>query len=89
MILSEERQSYLARIILDDLWKDSLIDFSDEGTALRAVKEAFSSWVKEEDNVDQIIRNKIASLKRLLVEGSSEWEVMYKKYYEEEMNRRG
>ncbi len=89
MIFSEERQSHLARQIIDGLWKDSLVDFRDEGLALRKTKEALAQWVRDEDNLDEVVRKKIASLKRALIEGSSEWEVMYKKYYEEEMRRRG
>lgn len=89
MMLSEDKQSHLAHLIIDGLWKDELVNYSDEGLALRKVKEAISEWVQQEDNIEVIVRKKIGSLKRALVEGSSEWEIMYRKYYEEEMNKRG
>lgn len=89
MIISEDRQSYLARFVIDGLWKDQLIDFKDEGLALRKAKEAFAQWVKEEDNIDDIVKQKVSSLKRNVIEGSPEWDVMYRKYYEDEVKKRG
>jgi hypothetical protein len=33
------------------------------------------------------VRRKIESQKRPIVEGSDEWDVLYRKYYEEEVGR--
>lgn len=89
MILSEERQSHLAHIITDGLWNDDLVDFSDEDAAMRASKKAIVEFVKENLEIDRKAREKVASLKRNVVEGSPEWDTLYKKYYEEEMSRYG
>lgn len=89
MILSEERQSHLAHVIVDGIWNDDLVDFTDDDAALRVAKKAIVEWVKEEDNLDQTVRDKVASLKRNVIEGTPEWEIMYSKYYEEEMVKRG
>lgn len=89
MILSEERQLHFARIITDGLWNDDLVDFSDDDLALRVARQAITEFVKEDLEIDQKAREKVASLKRSVVEGSPEWEILYKKYYEEERNRRG
>ncbi len=89
MILSEDRQSHWAHLITDSVWNDDLIDFSDEDQALRATKKAIAEFVKEDQDIDTAARNKVASLKRGVMEGSPEWDIMYKKYYEEERGKRG
>lgn len=89
MMISEDRQSHLARILTDRVYDDDLVDFSDEDMALRIAKKALAEFVKEDEQVDAKAREKVASLKRNVIEGSPEWDVLYKKYYEEERNRRG
>ena len=89
MILSEERQSYWAHLITDSIWNDDLVDYTDEDLALRLAKKAIVAFVNEDVEIDKRAREKVASLKRNVMEGSPEWDVMYKKYYEEERNKRG
>lgn len=89
MIISEDRLSHLAHIVTDGVWNDDLVDFSDEDQALRLAKKALNEFVKAEADLDTQARAKVASLKRNVVEGSPEWDVMYKKYYEEERGKRG
>jgi len=89
MNLSEDRQSHLAHIVTDKVWGDDIADFSDDDLALRATKKAITEFVKEHNDIDKKAREKVASLKRGVLEGSPEWEIMYKKYYEEEKNRHG
>jgi len=89
MILSEDRQSHLAHLVTDKVWGDDIADFSDDDEALKATKKAIVFFVREVSEIDQKAREKVASLKRGVLEGTSEWEILYKKYYEEEKNRRG
>lgn len=89
MILSEERQTHWAHMITDKVWGADIADFSDDDEALRATKKAIIAFVKEDSDIDTKAREKVASLKRNVMEGTSEWEIMYRKYYEEEKNRRG
>lgn len=89
MILSEERQNHWAHIITDKVWGDDIVDFADDDEALRIAKKAIVLFVREDMEIDTKAREKVASLKRSIMEGTSEWEIMYKKYYEEEKNRRG
>lgn len=89
MILTEDRQSHLAHLVTDKVWGDDIADFSDDDEALKATKKAIIAFVKEVAEIDQKAREKVASLKRNVLEGTSEWEILYKKYYEEEKNRRG
>lgn len=88
MILSEERQSHWAHLLTDSIWNDDLVDYTDEDQALRLAKEAIKQFVKEDSDIDIKARAKVASLKRGVMEGSPEWDIMYKKYYEEERGKK-
>jgi hypothetical protein len=89
MILTEERQTHLAHVIADTIWEDDMIDFTDDEVAIRMAKKAIADFVKEDQAIDDAARAKVSSLKRNVVEGSPEWDILYKKYYEEERKRRG
>ncbi|PWU21719.1 MAG: DUF507 domain-containing protein [Bdellovibrio sp.] len=89
MIISEDRQSHLAHVITDSIWEDDLVDYSDEDLALRLAKKAIAEFVREDEEIGRKARDKVASLKRGVVEGSPEWDILFKKYYEEERGRRG
>lgn len=89
MIVSEDRQSHLARLIVDGIWNDDLVEYSDEDAALRMAKKGLAKFVAESEEIDEFVRDKVLSLKRGVPEGSNEWDVLYSKYYEEEMVRRG
>jgi hypothetical protein len=91
VIISEDRQNYLARLVIDGLWGDELIDFDEdeEDVIVRAARLLIQAWTQEQGDIDENIRAKITSIKRGVSEGSPEWNVLYKKYFQEEMSRRG
>jgi len=86
--LTEDRISHLSHIVLDRLYKDDIADFPDEGQALREAKKVFSQYLRIEDEVDTFVRQKIAKLSRRVPEGGREWDILYRKYFEEEMAKR-
>ncbi len=89
MIISEDRQLHLAHIVTDKVWGDDIVDFKDDDLALKAAKMGIIAFVKEDIEVDKKAREKVASLKRDVMEGTREWDILYKKYYEEERGRHG
>lgn len=88
MKISEDRISHLAHLVWDGLYNDKLADYSDDEEALKCIKRAMTDYLKTDDQIDDAVRNTIASLKRGVQEGSREWDILYRKYYEEEANRR-
>ncbi len=82
--LSEERISHLAHLIIDKLWKDDVVDFNDEGLALRVIKEAFAEIVKAYEDADKNVRAKISPD---IPEGSREWTMQYKRLYDQELTK--
>ena len=89
MILSEDRQTHLAHVVTDKVWGDDIVDFSDDDIALRAARIAIVAFVREDAEIDKKARAKVESLKRGVMEGTREWDILYKKYYDEEKKRHG
>lgn len=88
MRLSSDRISHIAHLVVDGIWKDDLVDYSDDERALQEVKDAITGFLQVEDDIDTAVRNKIRSLSKDIPEGSREWDVLFKKYFEEEMNKK-
>jgi len=82
--LSDSRISHLAHLVLDGLRKGQLGEFPNEGRALAETKQVLHEFFQREDQLDDIVRRKIQSLSRHVPPGSREWDVLYRKYFEEE-----
>lgn len=89
MKFSDDRISHIAHVIHKGLTKDGLVAYTDEDKAHREIKKTLIEYLKVEDAADEAAREKVASLKRGVLEGSREWEVLYRKYFEEEMAKKG
>ena len=89
MKLSEARVLFLARESLAKLRDEGLAEISNFPLALRQARELVAQFNEQGDELDQIVRRKIASIKRGIVEGSNEWQLLYKRYRDEEMRKKG
>ena len=88
MKLSREKILRLSHLILDRLNHDEEVEFFTEPQELRQeIVKLISDEMKADEAIDVIVRRKIESQKRAIVEGSDEWDVLYRKYYEEETAR--
>lgn len=85
--LSENRISHLAHLIIDGLWKEDLADFPNEARALAETKGVLTEFFNLDDRLDEIVRQKIQSLSRAIPPGSREWDILYRKYLEEELKK--
>lgn len=82
--LSADRQNYLTRLIVDELLKNNLaLDASSKDLVFHAVKKALSLFAEEWVEVDLRAREKVSGIKRDIVPGGSEWEVLYSRFVEE------
>jgi hypothetical protein len=55
---------------------------------LREIKRSITAELQFEDEADTAARRTIQSLSRRVPEGSPEWDVLYRKYRDEELRRR-
>jgi len=83
---SEDRISHLSHLILEGLWNDDLVDYDDEGRALAVLKQTLTRLLTVEDQVDSAVRDKLQRQKKIV--GSREWQILYDKYFREEMQKR-
>jgi uncharacterized protein len=89
MKLSDARILYLARESLVRLRDEKLAQIPNFQVALRHARELIEQWVEQGDSIDLNVRKKISSLKRGVVEGSAEWSILYRRYREEELRKKG
>ena len=88
MRLSREKILRLSHLILNRLNHDEDVEFFTEPQELRQeIVKLISDEMKADEAIDAIVRRKIESQKRTIVEGSDEWDVLYRKYFEEEVAR--
>ncbi len=89
MRLSEDRISHLSHLILEGIIGEGLVTPSQaDEKVLREIKRTVSAELRFEDEADSAARRTIQSLARRVPEGSPEWEVLYRKYMDEEIRRR-
>jgi hypothetical protein len=86
--LSREKILRLSHLILDHLNKDEEIEYFADPQEIRGeIVKMISDEMKTDEAIDVLVRRKIESQKRTIQEGSDEWDVLYRKYYEEEVGR--
>jgi hypothetical protein len=86
--LSREKILRLSHLILDHLNKDEEIEYFADPQEIRTeIVKMISDEMKTDEAIDALVRRKIESQKRTIQEGSDEWDVLYRKYYEEEVGR--
>ena len=88
MKLSREKILRLSHLILDYIEDDEALDYFVKPQELRQqIVRIIESEMRTDEAIDALVRRKLESQKRPIVEGSDEWEVLYRKYYEEEVHR--
>jgi hypothetical protein len=86
--LSRDKVVRLSHLIFNEFNNDEEIEFFAEPSEIRQdIFKMIESEMKADEAIDAIVRRKIETQKRPIVEGSDEWEVLYRKYYEEEAAR--
>ena len=89
-MLSDEKVTHLSHILMRGLIAKKLVALKgDEAAARKVIKRVIAGELKAGEQIDAAVRKKIDSYSRKIVEGSPEWEILYKKFYQEEEARRG
>ena len=86
MRLTREKVNLLSHQVTDKLASLDAVEFIEDRNTIRlAVVDILTKWLKKEEEIDKAARHKIESQKRSIPEGSGEWDILYRKYYDEEM----
>ena len=89
MLLSDDKFSHLSHVILGTLKKTAGVRLSgEEGKVLREIKRVLAEELAQEEEIDRVVRARLASYSRPILEGSAEWETLYRKGCEEEGRKR-
>jgi hypothetical protein len=66
------------------------IELADETNEVRLeIMRQMQGLLREEQQMDQAVRQKIQSQKREIAEGSAEWDILFRRYYSEELRKLG
>ena len=90
MRLSREKIVRLSHQITEVLVSSDEVEFvEDRDTIRQQVVQILTDTLKEEEKADAEVRKRITSQKKEILEGSEEWDVLYRKYYADELRRMG
>lgn len=88
--LSRDKLNVVARAVSEGLAQMDDIEFIEDKNTIRLeVRRLLEELLKEEEKIDQAARQKIESQRRTITEGSTEWDILYRKYYNEEVKKLG
>ena len=88
--LSREKINSLSKQILGLLSNNDLVEFLDDPNEIRLViVKAIEEEMRLYESLDRKAIDKIQSQKKSIEEGSREWEILYRKYYNEELTKLG
>jgi len=86
--LSREKVLRLSHLVLHALNNDDGVEFFADVQEIRGdIVGLIEGEMKTDEAIDAIVRRKIETQKKTIIEGSDEWEVLYRKYYEDEVTR--
>ena len=90
MRISRDKVNKLAHTIADALAEIPECDFlEDRNTIRQEARKALEELLTAETKLDAAARQKIASQRKIILEGSQEWEILYRKYYNDEVRKLG
>ena len=90
MRVSRDKVNKVAHVVTDALAEMDELDFVEDRNTIRlVVRKILEEVLNHEEKIDQAARHKIENQKRTILEGSQEWDILYRKYYNEEVKKLG
>ena len=88
MRLSRAKVNHLSRLVIEAMVADDRVRISSDQNDIRLeIVRLITEEIERDAMVDELVRTKITSQKRDFPEGSREWEILYRQYYQEEMEK--
>ena len=90
MRLSREKIVRISHQLVELLVQSNEVEFiEDRDTIRQHVVQTMTNVLREEEKIEAEVRKRITSQKKEILEGSEEWDVLFRKYYSEELRRQG
>jgi hypothetical protein len=88
--LSPDKVNRLAHTVADALAELEQVEFLEDRNSIRTeARRILEMLLKQEERIDLAARAKIESQRRTITEGTQEWDILYRKYYNEEVKKLG
>ncbi len=68
---------------------DEVEIFEEPNTIRQEIVKILTDLMHEEEKIDEAVKARITSQKRTIPEGGGEWEILYRKYYSDELRKLG
>jgi len=88
--LSRDKVNKLAHSVADALTAMDQVEFIEDPNSIRMeARRILEELLAAEEKIDHAARQKIESQRRTITEGTQEWDILYRKYYNEEVKKLG
>jgi len=88
--ISRDKLNVLARAVAEALKQLDQVEFIEDPNTIRQQARTYlEELLRAEVQIDRAARAKIESQKRTILEGTQEWDILYRKYYQEEVKKLG
>ena len=88
--ISRDKMNVLAKVATEALVQMENVEFIEDRNTIRLeLRRILEDLLKEEAKIDQSARQKIENQRRTILEGTQEWDILYRKYYNEEVKKLG
>ena len=90
MRINRDKLNKLAHTVADTLADINEVGFNEDRNTIRQeARKALEHLLEEEVRIDNAARLKIANQRKIIQEGSQEWDILYRKYYNDEVRKLG
>ena len=90
MRINPDKLNKLAHTVADTLADIDQVGFlEDRNTIRQEARKALAGLLTQEAGIDTAARLKIANQRKIIMEGSQEWDILYRKYYNDEVRKLG
>jgi hypothetical protein len=88
--LSREKINFLSKRLIEALTKNDKVEFLDDPNDIRLnILHSIEEEMMLYESLDKRAIQKIQTQKKAIEEGSREWEILYRKYYNDELAKLG
>ena len=86
----DDRYNDLSHTILDELYENYLVEYNvNENQVKNIIFKAFKSFADAYEEIDDLVYAKIKGMQREVIPGTEDYDLLYERFYQEELTRRG
>ena len=90
MRVSRDKVNQVAHVLTQALADMPDVTFREEfNTVRQEARKILETLLNQEERIDLAAKHKIENQKKTILEGSQEWDILYRKYYNEEVKKLG